>query len=308
MSLKHLRFELSEEQLKRRAEDAKMLVNEKEVQEFLKESNCPYEIYEENISKFKRWLKAKREAESYTKEEIRKDLRRGEYLDLEYDQNLNALFEVVRRVPYFYEIKEEESFLERYQVFPLPLSLQNAFFKTIDFDKEASNPRYLKLVKDLSEFMDNDELGYYLYGNLGVGKSYLSACVSNQLAKEGKKVAFVHVPSLLNHLKQQFGNNQAQEQTLNKLRKTHLLVLDDLGAEPITPWGRDEILLSILNDRLENKKKTIITSNYKPEMLNDLYRVDTRGISDEIRSQRLVDRIQALTKSYEISGKNRRHS
>ncbi|WP_331835886.1 hypothetical protein [Erysipelothrix piscisicarius] len=86
-----------------------------------------------------------------------------------------------------------------------------------------------------------------------------------------------------------------------------MLVLDDLGAEPITSWSRDEILLSILNERLENKKKTIITSNYSPDMLVDLYKLDNKGTSDEIRAKRLVDRIHALTIPYEMVGQNRRN-
>lgn len=307
MSLKHLKFELSEEQLKKRHQDALDLQKEPEVKKFLEENSLSFELYEENISKFKRWLKNMREAKAYTHEEIYQDIQKGEYLDLVYDENLDTIFEVIRRLPAVYEIEDELRFLNRYKVFPLAKSLHEAFFQNLDLQKEKKNPSYMKVLRELRQFIENDETGYYLFGGLGVGKSYLAACVSNQVAKEGKNVAFVHVPTLFNHLKQQFGNNKAQEQTLQDLRRTKLLVLDDLGAEPITAWGRDEILLSILNDRLENRRKTIITSNYKPEMLNDLYRVDTRGVSDEIRAQRLVDRIKALTKSYEITGSNRRH-
>ena len=137
--------------------------------------------------------------------------------------------------------------------------------------------------------------------------SYLAACVSNHI-KNNRKVVYAHVPSLLNYLKQQFSNPIAMEEILWRMRTVTLLVLDDLGAEPITPWGRDEILLSILNDRLENKRKTIITSNLKPELLLPMYQIDTRGVSDEIRARRLVDRILSLTKPCEIIGKNRRHS
>lgn len=307
MSLKHLKFELSEEQLKKRHQDALDLHDEPEVKEFFKKNNLSFELYEENITKFKRWLKSMRQAKAYSYDEVYQDIQKGEFLDLVYDENLDTIFEVIRRLPVVYEIEDELRFLNRYKVFPLAKSLHEAFFQNLDLKKEKANPSYMKILRELRQFIENDESGYYLFGNLGVGKSYLAACVSNQMAKEGKAVAFVHVPSLFNHLKQQFGNNKEQERTLQELRRAKLLVLDDLGAEPITAWGRDEILLSILNDRLENRRKTIITSNYKPEMLNDLYRVDTRGVSDEIRAQRLVDRIKALTKSRQITGINRRH-
>src|SRR5699024_6831425 len=122
----------------------------------------------------------------------------------------------------------------------------------------------------------------------------------------GQKVMYVHVPTLMNTLKQYFNNPSQMEYVLRRLRNVPLLVLDDLGAESITSWSRDEILLSILNDRMENKHKILITSNYNPDLLVELYKVDQRGVSDEIRAKRLVDRIFSLTQPYEMVGMNRR--
>ncbi|AGN24225.1 primosomal protein DnaI [Erysipelothrix rhusiopathiae SY1027] len=42
-------------------------------------------------------------------------------------------------------------------------------------------------------------------------------------------------------------------------------------------------------------------------MLVDLYKLDNKGTSDEIRAKRLVDRIHALTIPYEMVGQNRRN-
>ena len=110
---------------------------------------------------------------------------------------------------------------------------------------------------------------------------------------------------LLSHLKSNFGS-YGYDPTLDRLKNVHVLVLDDLGAEPITAWGRDEVLLPLLNARMENFRKTIFTSNYPPNLLEKTYSLDTKGNLDEIRSKRFVDRVFAIAKPLEISGKNRR--
>lgn len=310
MSMRNLRFDLSDEQKEKRHQLAKELYDTyEEIPMFLKEKNCSWDFYEQHVTQFKRWVEGKRKAENYSKEALKEDSSRGLYIDLEYDSEHEVLIEVVRKVPYVSQLEEDFAFLKNYEVFDLPESLANASFDRIEIEKEAEeNPAYIKAVKEVLSFVKNDETGCYLHGDLGVGKSYLAACVSNQYAKNNRKVVYAHVPSLLNYLKQQFSNPIAMEEILWRMRTVTLLVLDDLGAEPITPWGRDEILLSILNDRLENKRKTIITSNLKPELLLPMYQIDTRGVSDEIRARRLVDRILSLTKPCEIIGKNRRHS
>ena len=305
MSLKDLKFELTPEQKEKRHQLALDLQKEPEIAQFLEEQGCPFEVYEYHISKFKRWLYESRLAHSYSEKEIEKDLSKGQYIDLYYDKDLNTIFEVVRKLPIVYELEKKAEFLKQYEVFPLAKSLHHAMFEKIDI--EAQSPAYIKVMKSLIDFIDDDQTGYYLYGDFGVGKSFLSACVTNKFADQRKRVAFIHVPSFLNHLKQQFSNQYGVESDLKRLRTVDCLVLDDLGAEPITPWARDEILLSILNERLENERKTIITSNYQPEQLQQLYQLDTKGVSDAIRAKRLVDRIRALTKPQELIGKNRRY-
>lgn len=40
----------------------------------------------------------------------------------------------------------------------------------------------------------------------------------------------------------------------NELLNSDLLLIDDIGAENNTPWARDEVLGSILQSRMDNKK------------------------------------------------------
>ncbi len=297
-------YELSQEQLKARRELALQLAHEEEVKAFMSAYHCPFEVLETNAYRFKSWLEAKSKASQVSATELLDNPRKGGYFNLRYDADLNILEEVYTEVELVHKLEKEMEYLKYYQLFDLSINQRDAHFEKLNLDSVTAS--YVSVAQALSSFYRSKETGYFIYGDLGVGKSYLAACTSNFFAKQGTRVVFVHVPSLLNHMKQLFNSPNDMERHLRILRTVPLLVLDDLGAEPITSWSRDEILLSILNDRLENKRKTIITSNATPDMLLDLYKIDTRGHSDEIRVARFVDRVLALTKPSEIRGKNRR--
>lgn len=298
------RFALTQEQLQKRLELAESLLKDARVVDFMKRYDCPFEVLERNAYRFKSWLEDLDTAQKATQEEILSDPRAGSYFNLSYDKTLDILEETYTLVPLVSQLKKDLAYLNNYLLFEPSDNLKNAHFENLNLEDVTTS--YISAAQALSSFYRTDDMGVFLYGNLGVGKSYLAACVSNYFAKHDRKVVYAHVPSLLNYLKQLFQSPGEMEMTLRILRQVPLLVLDDLGAEPITSWSRDEVLLSILNDRLENRRKTVITSNATPDVLIDLYKIDTRGHSDEIRAARFVDRVLALTKPYEIRGKNRR--
>lgn len=298
-------FTLSPEALAARDALAKELLPMPEIQEFMQQYACPEAVVVENAPQFKRWLERKRAVKTIRAEAVRQDESLGRFLDLRYDAQTGVLSEYFKSLPVLESLREERAYLNRYLVLPLAQSLQEASFEAIrdHYAKESQN--YQKVVSLMAKFTSDDHQGYYLFGDLGVGKTYLAACVTNWYAKNGDWVAFIHVPTLLNRLKESFSNDDVKVD-LSRLKRAKVLVLDDLGSEPITAWSRDEILLSILNDRYENKLKTIITSNCLPEQLVNLYKTDTKGSEDEIRARRLVDRILASTTPYEMTGANRR--
>lgn len=298
-------FELSQEAREYRDKLAARLLELPEVQTFMKTYQCPQVVVVENASQFKRWVEGIRASHKITRSMIDSGESTGMYLDLQYDPDYNVLKEVMRESKALIDYNQEHQYLNRYRVMPLSQALKDAQFDNVDIKIESPNYRmiYAKLLQFVRE--DESELGYYLCGDLGVGKTYLAACVTNYYAKKGHNVALIHVPSFLNKLKASFGSDETQDY-IDALKRVKVLVLDDLGAEPITPWSRDEVLLSILNDRMENKRKTIITSNYLPEHLIEKYQYDSRGGLDPLSARRLVDRILMLTKPLELKGKNRR--
>ena len=169
------------------------------------------------------------------------------------------------------------------------------------------DPVYLKAVKAvLDKMKSDDKTGYFLYGNPGVGKTYLAAAMTNHFAKEGKKVAFLHVPTFTQKIKNSLDDPDYIDTILATLRNVPLLVMDDIGAESVTSWIRDEILFPILNFRMESKKTTWFTSNESLESLKNHYMYNQRAEKEEMKAVRIMERIETLAKPLFLGGKNRR--
>jgi len=181
---------------------------------------------------------------------------------------------------------------------------------TTDLKKLAQpneDPVYLKAVKAVLDKMKSDDrTGYFLFGNPGVGKTYLAAAMTNHFAKQGKKVAFLHVPSFTQKIKNSFDDPDYIDTVLSTLRNVPILVMDDIGAESTTSWIRDEILFPILNHRMETKKITWFTSNESMESLKNHYMYNQRGDKEEMKAVRIMERIETLSTPLYLGGKNRR--
>ena len=143
--------------------------------------------------------------------------------------------------------------------------------------------------------------GLYLHGPFGSGKSYIIAAVFNKLKESGVRSEIVYFPTLLRDLKANFDE---LEGTMAYLENVDLLLLDDIGAEKVSEWSRDEILGTILQSRMNNYKTTFFTSNYTIDELED----KLSNKSDKVAAARVVERIKVLTDDIELKGENRRNS
>lgn len=303
MSFEKMTFEVDEKAKEKRNALLERLSNHPKIKTFLKNNDCSFDVVKDNALRFEKWLEDMAYVESLSQDELKANPNLGGYVDLYYDSNTQLLMDEYTYVDTSIKQHSAEKHFENYAIFPLHKSLKNANFS--DLKLQGETPSYLKAVQQAIAFTQDDTHGLYLYGDLGVGKSYLAACITNRFAKENRSVAFVSPADLLAHLKSNFGSYE-NDPTLERLKSVDILVIDDLGAEPITGWGRDEVLLPLLNARLENYRKTIFTSNYPPKLLSNAYSLDTRGNLDKMRANRFVDRVLAIAMPIEISGENRR--
>ena len=92
---------------------------------------------------------------------------------------------------------------------------------------------------------------------------------------------------------------------MNDLKNADILLLDDIGAESVSEWSRDEILGTILQYRMDAKKTTFFTSNLTIEELEQHLSITKNGVNI-VKAKRIIERIKQLTEDIELISKNRR--
>ncbi len=196
---------------------------------------------------------------------------------------------------------KELSYLKNVYFLDMPENIQIARMKDIYTDDKA---RY-EVIKYLKEFITKEGKikGLYLHGNFGCGKTYLITAAFNELAKKNIKSAIIFWPEFLKRLKASFDTDF--NAILSKIQKAPLLLIDDLGAENMTPWGRDDILCPILQYRMEANLTTFITSNLNIEELENHISITKTGV-DVVKAKRIIERIKQLTVDSEMISKNLR--
>jgi len=106
-------------------------------------------------------------------------------------------------------------------------------------------------------------------GIYGCGKTHLAAAIANYRVAEGYPALFVVVPDLLDHLRATFNpkSTVSFDKRFEEVRRTPLLILDDLGTESATPWAREK-LYQIFDYRYNARLPTVITTASKVEEID----------------------------------------
>ena len=102
-----------------------------------------------------------------------------------------------------------------------------------------------------------------------------------------------------------FGFDDDFKERFNYIKKINILLIDDIGAENVTPWGRDEILGTILQYRMENGLTTFFTSNLTYDELETVLSL-SKGKIEELKATRIMERIKNLSINMSLIGENRR--
>lgn len=168
----------------------------------------------------------------------------------------------------------------------------------------AERQRCLNIAKRYSNTFEERKAkgeGLYIEGTIGTGKTHLATAIALDLLRKGVPVICKTSSNILLDVKKTFdcGESNSESQVLDIYKSVDLLVVDDLGKEQCSEWST-ATLFAIINDRYEDMKPTIITTNYCSD---DLVEALTPKGSDSTKSAAIVSRLKetsyALTMAWE---------
>lgn len=199
---------------------------------------------------------------------------------------------------------KKEEYRENVQVFDVAKNIKNASIKNI-YTNDKNRIEIIKAIKNfINEYKKGtNPKGIYLHGSFGSGKTYLISALFNELAKSRTTSVIIHTPELLRSLKDSFSTDYSEKFYL--LKHTPLLLLDDIGAEYLTAWGRDEVIEPILQYRMDEGLPTFFTSNFTILELEKHFTTASNSI-DKVKARRIIERIKQLSVEVELISKNLR--
>ncbi len=190
----------------------------------------------------------------------------------------------------------------------MPKDVLQARLSTVTYDHNtrihlgtAANT-FMEEVKSTGQLPSK---GFYIYGEFGVGKSYVLGALANELAEQKIKTVLVYVPEFLREMKHAIQDQSLQEK-VDYVKKAPVLMLDDLGAETLSSWTRDEILGTVLHYRMAENLPTFITSNFDYDGLEEHLAYSGKGERELVKAARIMERVRSITIPMRLSGKNRR--
>ena len=240
--------------------------------------------------------------EFYLSQHKKDPVTKGYYPDLIMNKNAISLKFVPEDSKLIHD--QEINIKKHLRLINLPEKLHDVRLSRIDMTSER-----VEVMTAIQQFLyqysrDIHQKGLYLAGNFGVGKTYILAGLANQVAAMNKYVVFLHVPTFIASLSSHFNDNSLQNE-VQKIANADFLVLDDIGAENLSQWSRDEVLAVILQARMDNAMPTFFSSNFAMNDLEDHFK-ETKNAIEPVKAARLMERIRALAKEVIISGPNRR--
>ena len=114
----------------------------------------------------------------------------------------------------------------------------------------------------------------FITGAVGVGKTYLACCVGQYSSAQCRFVCYSGIASVLDSLQNRFFNSDEERESYEERRefieKADMLIIDDLGVESVTD-KRYENLITLIDKRSAEGRKTVITSNYDLADIKNVY-------------------------------------
>ena len=137
-------------------------------------------------------------------------------------------------------------------------ALKSCTFENDDGDvPQMSKAR--KYVENFSQFEKSGE-GLLLWGGTGSGKTFMAASIANALIDREVSVVMTDFARILMQLTGR--NEEEKNRCYERIERSRLLIIDDLGIERNTGFATEQIF-SVIDYRIKSSKPMIITTNMR---------------------------------------------
>lgn len=142
-------------------------------------------------------------------------------------------------------------------------------FENFDLSLYGSAAESMELVystcREYANGFDDSSVNLLFQGGTGLGKTFLSACIARVVAENGHSVCYDTAASALDAFEtKKFARDPEKAENaalkVEKMLDCELMILDDLGTEMPTPMAQSA-LYTLINTRLVNGKKTVVSTN-----------------------------------------------
>jgi DNA replication protein DnaC len=202
----------------------------------------------------------------------------------------------------------------------IPKRYEHCILESFDTVFPGADSSLRKSLRTAREFVDKYPVdtggrGLLLTGSIGTGKTHLAVGLLLALVVErGAQALFCDYRELLKQIQHSYNAqvNSTELDVLKPVFEAEVLVLDELGAQKPTDWVWDTVAL-ILNTRYNDKRTTIITTNY-PDLppagsgLSATQRATREETLGDRIGERMRSRLAEMCVRVEMSGADFRQS
>lgn len=149
----------------------------------------------------------------------------------------------------------------RFEAFSLDYYSEDIINEATGLSARKTAEKALNHARDFVRNFDCSFENLFLYGDTGVGKTFLSYCVARELLDTTHSVIYYSAFDLFEAFAEKTFSNSEESQGKNDyILDCDLLIIDDLGTELTNSFVASQFFLCI-NERILRKKSTIISTN-----------------------------------------------
>lgn len=193
----------------------------------------------------------------------------------------------------FWNSEDTLAKVRKVQRLKIDLALKDSWLPKKFEDKKLESIGW-KIRSSVDNYLKEYPRWLYLYWPTGTWKTYTVSAIANYLIDKWVEIRMVNLADMAYRVKNSWDNPESNDKMLfDRLKKSELLILDDLGTEKHSEWIEEQ-LFSIVNYRYERDMPIIITSNialgdleYNARIISRIFETCTQICFDDIQNFRL---------------------